>query len=124
MESPLVHVDCAVLKDLELEVVIGLHAWEREQPQVVLADLEMRVDGRRAAASDDIQDTLNYETVALRLREAVLETRFTLLETLGQFIMTCLAREFGVEQAVVLLRKPRVVPHTQLAGVRITMGCS
>ena len=60
-------MDIIYLNDLRIDTIIGIYDWERRIKQTISLDLEMASDIRKAAASDDIEDTLNYKAVAKRL---------------------------------------------------------
>jgi len=60
-------MDIIYLNDLKIETVIGIYDWEREIKQTVVLDLDMASDIRKAAASDAIEDTINYKAVSKRL---------------------------------------------------------
>ncbi|MEN8175138.1 MAG: dihydroneopterin aldolase, partial [Pseudomonadota bacterium] len=59
--------DKVFIRDLRIPTKVGIYAWERHVRQVVHLDLEMATDVRAAAASDHIDDALNYKAVAKRL---------------------------------------------------------
>ena len=61
-EQPL--KDSIFLRELRIDTVVGVWEWERKIRQTVSIDLEMGTDIRRAAKSDDLEDTLNYKKVA------------------------------------------------------------
>ena len=48
------------LHDLRVETIVGIWDWERKIRQTVSIDLRMGADIRAAAATDNIDDTLNY----------------------------------------------------------------
>ncbi len=60
-------MDTVFIEDLRIETVIGIYDWERKIRQVVALDLEMAFDNRKPAASDRIEDTLDYKAVSKRL---------------------------------------------------------
>ena len=60
-------MDIIYLRDLRIDTIIGIYDWERRMKQTIIIDLEMGTDIRRAANSDNIEDTLNYKAVAKRL---------------------------------------------------------
>ena len=74
--------DTIFLSGLTAECIIGIWDWERKVRQKVVIDLEMRADVRRAAASDHIDDTLDYKKVSKRLQQFVEQSQFQLVETL------------------------------------------
>ena len=77
-------MDKIFLSSLAVECIVGIIEWERRVKQTVVIDLEMAADIRRAAASDDIADTLDYKRVAKRLIAFVGESQFKLVETLAE----------------------------------------
>jgi len=76
-------MDVVFIEDLRIETVIGIYDWERKIRQVVALDLEMAFDNRRPAASDRIEDTLDYKAVSKRLIAFVESSHFELVETLA-----------------------------------------
>lgn len=89
-------MDIIYLHDLKIDCVIGIWEWERRTTQTVVLDLDMAVDVRKAAASERIEDTLNYKAVAKRLSAFVGESRFALIETLAERVAELVLEEFKV----------------------------
>ena len=56
--------DYVSIRDLSVPAVIGVHDWEREVEQTLLFSVDMAADVRRAAATDDLADALDYSAVA------------------------------------------------------------
>ena len=98
-------MDIVFLRQLEIETVIGIYDWEREIRQTVVLDLEMSTDVRRAAASERIQDALDYKAVAKRLQQFVSESEFQLVETLAERCAEIVRDEFSVEWVRLTLNK-------------------
>jgi len=73
-------MDIIFIHDLRIETIIGIYDWERQIKQIVSIDLEMGTDIRKAAASDAIDDTLNYKAVAKRLIQFVGDSHFMLVD--------------------------------------------
>ncbi len=115
-------MDIIYLRDLRIETVIGIYDWERRIRQVVSLDLEMAADIRRAAASDAIEDTLDYKAVAKRLIEFVGDSEFQLVETLAERIAEIVRNEFGVQWVRLCLSKPGAVRGAGDVGVVIERG--
>ncbi|MDH3408251.1 MAG: dihydroneopterin aldolase, partial [Gammaproteobacteria bacterium] len=89
-------MDIIFLHDLRVETVIGIWEWERKIRQTVAIDLDMSADIRRAAASDSVDDTLNYKLVAKRIQQFVADSSFQLVETLAEKIAEIVLAEFDV----------------------------
>ena len=112
-------VDRIFLTALSAEAIIGIYDWEREVRQRVEVDLEMWMDLTAAAASDSIDDTLNYKAVAKRVLAFVQESRFRLVEALAGEIARILLAEFPIERVRVTVHKPGAVRHSRDVGVII-----
>jgi dihydroneopterin aldolase len=115
-------MDIVYIRELEIETIIGIYDWEREQRQVVSLDLEMATDIRPAAKDDDIQKTLDYKSVAKRLIDFVEKSEFLLVEKLAEEIAAIVQNEFGVSWLRLRLGKPGAVTGSKEVGVIIERG--
>ena len=115
-------MDIIYLKDLEIETIIGIFDWERRVKQKIRLDLEMAANIRKAAATDNIDDTLNYKSVAKRLIQFVEGSEFQLVETLAEKIAEILINEFSIPWVRVKLNKPGAIRYAGDVGVVIERG--
>ncbi|MGD2052745.1 MAG: dihydroneopterin aldolase [Gammaproteobacteria bacterium] len=115
-------MDIVYIADLRIETVIGIYDWEREIRQVINIDLEMAADNRKAAATESIEDALNYKAVAKRLIQFVEASEFQLVETLAERIAEIVLEEFGVDWLRLKLGKPGAVTGSREVGVIIERG--
>jgi dihydroneopterin aldolase len=112
-------LDIIFLHDLQIKTVIGVNDWERKIKQTVVIDLDLGADISRAAASDDIDDTLSYKLVAKRLTEYVGDCQFELVETLAERIAELVLNEFGVPWLRLKVNKRGAVRGVREVGVII-----
>ena len=115
-------MDIIYLHDLRIDTVIGVFDWERRVRQTVILDLDMAADIRRAAASDDLADTLNYKAVAKRLIEFVAHGEFQLVETLAERVAELVINEFAVPWLRLRVNKQGAVRGARDVGVIIERG--
>jgi len=115
-------MDTIFITDLRIETIIGIYDWERKVRQTVSLDLEMAVDIRKAAATDSIEDTLNYKAVAKRLIAFVGDSEFQLVETLAEKIAEIIIDEFNVSRVRLKLHKPGALRGSRDVGVSIERG--
>lgn len=115
-------MDIVFLKDLRIETVIGVYDWEREVKQTVVLDVEMSADVAKAAASDHIDDALDYKSVAKRLIEFVEQSEFQLVETMAERCVQIIRKEFGVAWVRLTLNKIGAVSSARDVGVIIERG--
>lgn len=112
-------MDTIFLRDLKVETIVGVWDWERKIRQTISIDLEMAADIRRAAASDSLDDTLNYKLVAKRVQQFVAESSFQLVETLAEKIAELVLNDFDVPWVEVSVNKPGAIRGARDVGVRI-----
>lgn len=115
-------MDKIFLHELKVDTIIGIWEWERRIRQTVVIDLEMSADIAKAAATDDVADTLNYKSVAKRVQDFVAESRFQLVETLAEKIAGIIRDEFDVQWVRVRVNKPGAIRGSKDVGVLIERG--
>ncbi len=115
-------MDIVFIRELRIETVIGIYDWEREIRQPVILDLEMGADIAHAAASDKIEDALNYKAVSKRLIEFVEASEFQLVETLAERCAAIVLEEFAVPWVRLTLNKIGAVSAARDVGVIIERG--
>ncbi len=115
-------MDIVFIEDLRIETVIGIYDWERNLRQTVTIDLEMAFDNTKPAASDRIEDTLDYKKVAKRLIAFVESAQFELVETLAERCAQIVRTEFEVPWLRLKLSKPGAVTGSKAVGVVIERG--
>ena len=112
-------MDIVFIRDLRIDACIGIYDWEREIRQQIRLDIEMAWDNRPAAASDDIQYTLNYKESAELVTAFVQKSEFELVETLAERIAELLLTKMKLPWVKVTLGKPLAVPGASEVGVSI-----
>jgi dihydroneopterin aldolase len=107
------------IRGLRIATVIGINDWEQQIKQTVSIDLELGADISKAAATDHIENTLNYKAVAKRVVEFVGTSRFYLVETLAERVAELLLEEFSIPWLRLTLSKPGALRDARDVGVII-----
>ena len=115
-------MDIIFLSELKVDAVIGIWEWERRIRQTIIIDLEMSADIAKAAATDDVVDTLNYKSVAKRTQQFVADSSFQLVETLAERLAALIIDEFDVAWVKVRVNKPGAIRGSKDVGVMIERG--
>lgn len=100
--------DTILLQGMRFEGIHGVGAEERAEPQLLEVDLEVHLDLRPAATSDDLADTLDYGALVDIARRVVEEGDARLLEAIGGAIAAEVLAAHQVQEVVVRVRKPAV----------------
>ena len=119
MTHPLHSGDRIFLRGLTAECIIGFIDRERRVKQTVVVDLELPVDCRQAALTDDVADTVDYKKVAKRVLAFIEASEFKLVETLAQRLALLLLEEFGLEWLRLSINKPGAIRNSRDVGVSI-----
>ena len=82
----------------------------------------MSADIAKAAATDSVEDTLNYKLVAKRLQQYVGDSSFQLVETLAEKIAGIVLDEFDVAWVRIKVNKPGAIRGARDVGVIIERG--
>lgn len=112
-------MDTILIEQLELETIVGVHAWERQTPRRIVIDLELQLDTRIAAASDHLRDAINYKEVCDAVSALIGEQHFQLIETLAEAIARRLMERFPLLGLRLKLSKPGAVSAAKNIAVRI-----
>jgi len=113
------HSDRIFLHGLSAECIIGFIDWERRVKQTVVLDIELPVDCRHAARTDQVADTLDYKKVAKRVLAFVEASECQLVETLAHRLALVILGEFGIEWVRIALNKPGAIRNSRDVGVVI-----
>ena len=115
-------MDLVYIHGLEIETIIGIFDWEREQKQTVVITLEMGTNIVPAAASEDIGKALDYKKVANRLIAFIESAEFLLIETMAEQIAQLVLEEFEVPWLRLQVGKPGAITGAKDVGVIIERG--
>lgn len=115
-------MDTVYIRGLKADAVIGVYDWERGIRQALVLDLELASNNRAAAATDAIEDAVDYDAISGRILAYVSDSEFQLIETLAERIAELVLREFEVKWLRLQLAKPGAVEQAQSVGVIIERG--
>lgn len=115
-------MDIIFLGGLQIEAIIGIYDWERETKQTVILDIEMAWDIQKAAATDHIEDTLDYKAVSKRIISFVETSSFYLVEKLTVAIADIILNEFNVPWVKVTLNKKGAIRGASDVGIIVERG--
>jgi dihydroneopterin aldolase len=109
-----------VLEGFDLPVDIGFHDFEVGAPQRLLVTVEVWVDERAFAASDDRASAWDYDFLRSEIAALAGGRRFNLQETFVREIYDVIAARRGVTALRVSTRKPDIYPDCAGVGVELS----
>lgn len=112
-------MDKIFITDLLVRGVIGISEREREQPQDILVNVVINTDITAAGRSDNVEDSVNYRTVAKKILAHVETIKRYTVEALAEDVAKlCLAEERATS-VIVRVEKPGAVRFSRSVGVEI-----
>ena len=114
--------DYIEIEDLLLRTIIGINPEERVNRQDVVLNLRLQTDTRAAAASDSIDDAVNYRTICKRVIDLVEGSSFQLVEKMAEEIARLCLSDERVQRVWVSVRKPGALRFAKTVGVTIERG--
>ena len=111
--------DRILINDLLVRGILGVNDWERHQKQDILLNIELAADLRPAARNDDVEQTVNYRTVAKQVIALVESSSRLTVEALAEDVARVCLSMSGVDSARVRIEKPGAVRFARSVGVEI-----
>ena len=112
--------DRIYIRDLAFRCIIGISPEERREKQDVVFSLTLFCDHSKAAASDRIEDAVDYKSIKKEIRTFVESSSFQLLESLANGVASiCLAHP-DVARVTVCVDKPGALRFARSVAVEIT----
>jgi len=115
-------MDTILVRDLRVEVLIGIYKRERHVAQTVSIDLDIGIPGTAVFKSDKVADTVDYAQVAIRIKALGASQHFRLVETFADRIAKVLMEDFKAPWVKVSAAKIGILPNAKFVGVSIERG--
>jgi FolB domain-containing protein len=112
-------MDKIIIRDLLLRGIIGINPDERVKQQDILINMVIWADIRQAAASDAIEDAVDYKSITKRVIQHVEDSSDFLVEKLVTDLARIVIAEFGVERVMVRVEKPGALRFAESVGIEI-----
>jgi D-erythro-7,8-dihydroneopterin triphosphate epimerase len=105
------------IKNLTLRTIVGVNAWERQEAQDVVINVEIEFDGTRAGETESLDDTIDYKKVKQKILSHVGASRCLLLESLTQGVLNIVLEDPRVIRAIVEVDKPKALRFADSVSV-------
>ena len=113
-------MDAIIIEGLKVETVVGCFTWERQIQQPLMLDLIIATNLSQAAASDELQDTLNYAEICSISAQVIQQAAPKLIEHAAQLVLDALFTTFtAIESISITIRKPAIIPEANSVGIRL-----
>ena len=109
-----------VIKNLILNIFIGIHDFEKKKKQKVRFNIEVETNPNTKPSNKDFSTIVDYETLVNKIKELVKKQHHELLEELAENIFRIIFQNKLVKKANVKLEKLHIIRESESVGVDIT----
>lgn len=99
--------DKVFIKNLILFCNVGVTEWERSKKQNVVFDIEICCNLKDAAATGELDKTINYFETKEKIVDAVTKSEFKLLETLAETVASIVLEDPNASTVTVAVKKEK-----------------
>ena len=100
----------------------GLFEVERKNGQPFIVDVELKLDLSKAGKSDNLNDSIDYNDVAILINNEIVGPPVTLIEALAENISTKILKAYPtVEKVKTTVHKPRAPISVAFGDVSVTI---
>jgi 7,8-dihydroneopterin aldolase/epimerase/oxygenase len=112
-------MDIIFLREIRLDARIGIYKREKTITQTVELDLDIALPGDRVFASGKVADTIDYSVVIDRIRAALVEQHYGLVENLAEHVAQIILGDFRAPWVRVSIAKIGARREARRVGVVI-----
>ena len=109
-----------VIKNLILNIFIGIHDFEKKKKQRVRFNIEVETNPNTKPSNKDFSTIVDYETLVNKIKELVKKQHHELLEELAENIFKIIFQNKLVKKANIKLEKLHILKESESVGVDIT----
>ena len=109
-----------IIKDLILNILVGIHNFEKKKRQRVKFNIEILTDPYVTPNSKDLNSILNYEEVVIKIEKITDKTHHELLEDLAENIFNKLFKNKLIKKISLKLEKLDILKKTKSVGIEVT----
>ena len=109
-----------VIKNLILNIFIGIHDFEKKKKQKVRFNIEVETNPNTKPSNKDFSTIVDYETLVNKIKELVKKQHHELLEELAENIFKIIFQNKLVKKANIKLEKLHIIRESESVGVDIT----
>ena len=108
-----------LIKDLVLNMFVGIHNFEKKKKQRVRFNLVINIDQNLFPNDNDLKSIVNYEQVIKTIKRITAKKHYPLLETLAEKIFSKLFENLRIKKILLRIEKLDVIKNTSSVGVEI-----
>lgn len=114
--------DVMRITGIEAQGFHGLFEVERQNGQPFIVDVELKLDLEKAGKSDDLNDSIDYNDVAILIHNEIIGPPVNLIEALAERISAKILSTYkAVDEIKTTIHKPRAPISVAFGGISVTI---
>ena len=109
-----------LIKDLVLNMLVGIHNFEKKKKQRVRFNIEINTDPNLKPNNKDLSTILNYETVIRNIKTQVSKQHYELLEDLAENIFRIILQNRIVKKVNLKIEKLDIIKNSESVGIEFS----
>tara|TARA_B100002052_G_C15805639_1_gene563382 strand:- start:820 stop:1215 length:396 start_codon:yes stop_codon:yes gene_type:complete len=109
-----------IIKDLILNILVGIHNFEKKKKQRVKLNIEILTDPYVSPNSKNLNSILNYEEVVIKIEKLTNSMHHALLEDLAENIFNVIFKNKLVKKINLKLEKLDILKKTKSVGIEVS----
>jgi FolB domain-containing protein len=97
------------IKNLRLKTILGIHPWEENFDREIIINAEIETKHLDSQLSDDISDTIDYDTIVTKIKNLINSKRFKLIEKMAAEIVDVVIEDKRIFRCKVEVDKVGVI---------------
>lgn len=111
--------DKIIIRDMIVVMSVGIHAFEKENLQRVIVNVEMTVRDNPRWKDDDINNVVSYADIVERIEFIAKSQHMNLVETFAEYIAAAVLENDQIADVRVRVEKPDIFESVAGVGVEI-----
>ena len=108
-----------VIKDLILDISVGIHDFEKKKKQKVKFNIIVLTDPLLKPNNNDLSSIVNYEEIINEIENLVNKSHHELLEELAENIFEILFKNKIIKKVSLKLEKLDIIKNTYSVGIEV-----
>ena len=108
-----------LIKDLVLNMLVGIHDFEKKKKQRVRFNLIINVDQNLIPNDKDLKSIINYEQVIKTIKKITSKKHYLLLETLAEKIFFKLFENPRIKKILLRIEKLDIIKNATSVGIEL-----
>ena len=109
-----------IIKDLTLNILVGIHNFEKKKKQRVKFNIEILTDPYVSPNRKDLNSILNYEEVVVKIEKLTDFKHHDLLEDLAENIFNMIFKNKLVKKINLKIEKLDILKNTKSVGIEVS----